>query len=238
MGVWALAGCGEEQTALPERSPTPLTGGLSGEVRLLGDAVPEPTPVLNTTDPEVCGRLHELGDLVVDPETRGVRDVVAILHPVSENPDAPVRAPEARPPFLLDNRGCRFVPHGGVVPVGTILETTNSDDVLHTVHLYGPQERNLALAIKGFRARFTLEHPGLYLVRCDVHGWMQAFIRVVEEPYYAISDESGRFRIDGAPPGDYTLELWHERLGTRETTVHIANDEISAVRIDYSPEIE
>ena len=99
-------------------------------------------------------------------------------------------------------------------------------------------EKNLALAIKGFRTRFTLERPGLYLVRCDVHGWMQAFIRVVEEPYYAISDESGRFQIDGAPPGDYTLELWHERLGTRETTVHIGNDQISAVRIDYSPEID
>ena len=234
----ALLGLDVDATFLGGRMVYERAGFLSGEVGLLGDSLPEPTQILNTTDPEVCGRLHELEDLVVDPETRGVRDVVAILRPLSEIVGAPVRAPPLRSPFLLDNRGCRFVPHASVAPVGTILEATNSDDVLHTVHLYGPQEKNLALAIKGFRTRLTLEGPGLYVVRCDVHGWMQAFIRVVEEPYYAMSDESGRFRIDGAPPGDYTLELWHERLGTLETTVHIAHDEVSTVRIDYSPEIE
>lgn len=234
----ALLDLEADVTFLAGRMVFERTSGLSGVVRLQTDSLPEPTQILNTTDPEVCGRLHELADLVVDAETRGVRDVVAILRPLSVRRATPAGAPQPPPLFLLDNRGCRFVPHGGVVPVGTILEATNSDDVLHTVHLYGPQEKNLALAIKGFRTRLVLEHPGLYLVRCDVHGWMQAFIRVVEEPYYAMSDESGRFRIEGAPPGDYVLELWHERLGTLETTVHIANDQMSTVRIDYSPEIE
>lgn len=208
---------------------------LAVEVVLGGASVPQATTVLNTTDPEICGREHTLDDLVIDAENRGVRDVVAILRPAAAGFEAPPPTPPLAP-FVLDNRDCRFEPHARVVGVGTVLEVVNSDDVLHTVHLYGPRERNLALPTRGSRQSFALEEPGLYLVRCDVHGWMQAFIRVVDESFYALSDEAGRLRIEGAPAGDALLELWHERLGSRRAEVRVDPAASSPVRIDYSLE--
>ncbi len=71
-------------------------------------------------------------------------------------------------------------------------------------------------------------------VLCDVHGWMKAFIRVDEHPYHAVTDEQGYFRISGVPPGSYTLELWHEKLGTRQVSVHIERGITSRIEIEYS----
>ena len=58
-------------------------------------------------------------------------------------------------------------------------------------------------------------------VRCDVHGWMSAWIGVLPHPYFAVSDQDGRFTLPALPPGTYTLEAWHEALGTRRQAVVI-----------------
>ena len=83
-----------------------------------------------------------------------------------------------------------------------------------------------------------LAHPrntGIYSVKCDVHGWMQAYIRVDDHPYHAVTDARGKFRIEGIPPGTYTLELWHERLGPMEQEVTIPETGHTSIDIEYSP---
>lgn len=204
-------------------------GALEGRVRLAGEGVPGPTRVANTTDPAVCGEAQSLEDLVVSPGTRGLRHVIVALAYVP-----PDRAPPAPPDTLvLDNRDCRFVPHAAVLTTGSTVVTTNSDPTLHTVHFYGPLRSNIALPVQGMRVTRTVRRPGLLAVRCDVHGWMQAYIRVDDHPFHAVTDGDGRFRIDSIPPGEYTVEFWHERLGRTERSVTIESGVTAKLEVEF-----
>lgn len=230
--------CGERSVPVESTTTdvsTATIGRLMGRVRLAGTGLPTATRIDNTTDPDACGRAHTLDDLSLDAATRGVMNTFATLRPVG---DPAIDLPEGWVPgkLFLDNIGCRFEPHAAMVPVGTVLETSNRDEVLHTVHLYGPEEVNLSLPIRGASIERELKLPGLYAVRCDVHGWMQAFIQVVDHPFYSLSDREGRFQIDSVPAGDYVLELWHERLGDRDLRVRIEAGQAKVVAIEYSLE--
>jgi plastocyanin len=202
-------------------------GTLVGTIRASGP-VPAPHVIENTTDPHVCGTLHRLDDLVVSPGGGLADAIVAIeeLGASGQRPATPGRV-------VLDNRHCRFVPHVAVITVGSTLEVVNSDPTLHTVHLYGPVEINLALPLQGMRIARRLDRPGLFVVKCDVHGWMQAFVRVDPHPYHAVTDQAGRFQIAGIPPGAYTLGVWHEKLGTRTRRVEIGAGATVQVEVTY-----
>jgi len=218
-------------TAAGDRAP-PRLGALAGQVRLAGDALPQPTPVENATDPADCGQGHTLEDLLVSPESRGIANVILSLSGVPA---------EQIPPFeprtlVLDNAGCRFVPHAAVVTVGSTIEAVNRDPFLHTTHLYGVAEMNIALPGRGSRGARIAKTPGMVVVKCDVHAWMQAFIRVDSHPFHAVSDGDGRFRIADVPPGSYVLEIWHERLGPRRRPVRVEPSETLTVDIEYPPE--
>jgi hypothetical protein len=219
----------DTQRAAQAESPG-STGVLEGVVTWTGTAIPTPTLVENTTDPQVCGRKQTLADMVVSARSRGVENVVVALT------DVPA---EKIPPFapgrlVLDNRRCRFSPHVSLLTAGSVIEATNSDPILHTTHLYGPIEANIALPLEGQRVARTVDKPGMILVKCDVHGWMQAFVRVDTHPFHGVSGSSGSFRIPGIPAGDYTLEAWHEKLGTKRIRVHIRRDETLRVALEYS----
>ena len=205
-------------------------GAVEGFVRLAGEETPSPTLVENATDPDVCGREHSLEDFVVSPLNRGIRYVIATLADVLED-----RVPERLPKRLvLDNRDCRFDPHVSAVAVGDTIVATNGDPILHNTHLYGALRSNIALPVGGLIVSRVARLPGMITVLCDVHGWMKAFIRVDEHPYHAVTNEHGHFRISGIPPGGYTLELWHEKLGTRQVRVRIEPGTTSRIELEYA----
>lgn len=207
-------------------------GSLEGIVRLAGQRVPQPTVVANTTDPDICGRDQTLEDLLVDREGRGVQNVIVSL----ANVPAAAVPPTAPQRLVLDNRECRFVPHVAAVTVASTLVATNSDSILHNTHLYGPVRSNIALPFEGMTVTRTLDRPGMIAVKCDVHGWMEAYVRVDSHPFHAVTDERGRFRIEGIPPGEYRVDLWHERLGQQERTVRITSGETTVLVFTYAAE--
>lgn len=223
----AISSCRMEDSPWEEGSAG--VGSIEGVVLWAGEEVPKPTRVENETDPEVCGRVHALDDLVVAPEGRGIRNAIVALVDVPEK-----AIPRVEPGRLvLDNTGCRFSPHAAVSLAGSTLEAFNGDPILHTTHLYGPAELNVSLPVKGARSARQLDRPGLYLVRCDIHGWMQAVVRVDVHPFHAVTDERGAFRIDGVPEGRYRLEVWHEKLGSQETEVAVEGGTTAAVKFEY-----
>ena len=174
--------------------------------------------------------MHTLEDVLVSDRNRGVKNVILALVDVPGG-TAPPRVPGE---LLLDNIDCRFSPHVSVLTVGSVFETRNSDPTLHTVHLYGPSEANLALPLQGMTVSRTLDTAGVVVVKCDVHGWMQAFIRVDSHPFHAVTDGSGAFRITDVPAGEYTLEAWHERFGTQRHTVRIRDGETTTLALEFS----
>ncbi len=110
--------------------------------------------------------------------------------------------------------------------MGQALTIKNSDATLHNIHALpkANAEFNQAQPIQGMPAiEKTFDKPEVLVhVKCDVHPWMNAYVGVVDNPYYAVSGEDGAFSIDKLPPGTYTLEAWHEKLGTKTQEVTIA----------------
>ena len=220
-------GCSGAEDSLPRAQDAGL-GFLTGVIRLSGIGVATRTIVENSTDPEICGRQHTLQDLIVGPD-RGIRYVIAALVDVPQ-----ARIPQVvGKPLTIDNRGCRFAPHVSVVTVGTVIEATNSDPVLHTTHLYGAMETNFALPTAGLRVSRVAEGVGMVVIKCDVHGWMQSFLRIDPHPFHAVTDATGTFRINNIPPGDYTLEFWHERLGQVHRSIRIEPAQTTEVTLSY-----
>ncbi len=222
-----LALLGAVSVTATAASPARGLGALEGFARFVEPEVPEPTRVENTTDPGVCGKSQTLEDLLVS-QGGGIRNVIVALANVPRIPTPPPAH------LVLDNRGCRFVPHVSVLTVGSTIEATNSDALLHTVHLYGAVRANIALPFKGLEVERMAARAGMIVVKCDVHGWMQAFIRVDNHPFHAVTDPDGHFRIPDIPAGTYDLEIWHERLGRQRKTIRVEASKTQHIDVEYT----
>jgi plastocyanin len=113
----------------------------------------------------------------------------------------------------LDQRDERFVPHVLAVVRGTWVDFPNDDKTYHNVFsLSKTQEFNLGRYAAGHSKAVRFENPGIVRVFCDIHSHMSAFILVFAHRYFAVTDDEGRYRIDGVPPGTYTVAVWNETL--------------------------
>lgn len=126
----------------------------------------------------------------------------------------------------LDNKDCAFDPHVAIGYKGAKVVAKNSDPVLHNTHLFLKKNSkdlvNIALPNQGQEVGKKLKKSGIISVKCDAHEWMQGYIYAAETPYATLTDENGSFSLDEVPPGDYTVKVWHERLGEKELKVKVA----------------
>jgi plastocyanin len=127
-------------------------------------------------------------------------------------------------PVMLEQRGCRYVPHVFGVQAGQTIQVANNDTTLHNVHALPKNNREFNFGqpanVPAVPRVFDKPEIGLPF-RCDVHGWMSAYVNVVAHPFFAVTSDTGNFEIKGLPPGAYTIELWHERLGTQSQPVTV-----------------
>jgi plastocyanin len=113
----------------------------------------------------------------------------------------------------MDQRDERFVPHVLAIVAGTWVDFPNDDKTYHNVFsLSKTQEFNLGRYAVGHSKAVRFEQPGIVRVFCDIHSHMSAFILVFAHRYFAVTDEDGRYRIDGVPPGTYTVVVWNETV--------------------------
>jgi plastocyanin len=129
-------------------------------------------------------------------------------------------------PVVLDQKGCRYVPHVIGVMAGQPVEFRNSDPTMHNVHPAPTTPGNNAFDISqppmGGTTQKIFARPELMLpVRCNNHPWMSAFINVAANPFYAVSGSEGHYQITGLPPGTYTVTAAHEKLGTSTAQVTV-----------------
>ena len=202
-------------------------GAIQGKVVYHGPV--KTRTVLPTKDKAVCGGIRK-EPLVVVGEGGAVRDSVVFLKDVAAGKPWP-EATAARP--VLDQKKCRFEPHVQVARRGRI-DIVNSDPVLHNTHgYYGKRTAfNVALPIQGGKVTKLLRSPGEVRIDCDAHGWMLAWIYVVDNPYFAQTGEDGTFTITGVPPGEYTLAVWQETLGLTEMPVRVAANETTEMPVE------
>ncbi len=240
-----LVACGGgEESSGPEAAPesdAPAVmapdlsnaGNVSGTISFTGDA-PAATEIALAADP-FCQAAHSdavtISPVLVDADG-GLMNVVVHVSGGLEGYsfDVPSDVP------VLNQTGCIYDPHVLAVRAGQRFTVLNSDNTLHNVNVQPADNRafNQGQPMVGMELEKVFDNPEIGVpVRCDVHPWMSAFINVFDHPYFAISGADGAFSIDQLPPGEYTIEAWHETLGTQTQSVTVAPNETAEISISF-----
>jgi hypothetical protein len=136
----------------------------------------------------------------------------------------------------LDQDGCLYIPRVLGLQTGQTLRIRNSDGLLHNVNARPTNQRGFNISQPtNMTTNRTFAQPEVMIpVRCDVHGWMAAYIGVQNHPYFAVTPEDGTFRIEDLPPGEYVLEAWHEQYGTQTQNVTVPESGEARADFQYS----
>ena len=240
--VFALAAAlvtacgGKSEEAPPPAAVTipvdPATAGaVTGVVTFEGNA-PAPQPITMDSDPYCERQPRNTTESVVVGEGSGLQNVFVYVKDGLGDRVFPVPST----PAILDQKGCRYTPHVLGIQVGQTLEILSSDNTLHNVHAVPQQNRefNKAHQLAGIKHTHVFSAKEVMVpFKCDVHKWMNAFLGVVDHPFYAVTSGNGRFELKGLPPGTYTVEAWHEKLGTQTQSVTIGEKQTSNVAFTF-----
>src|SRR5256884_693264 len=208
-------------------------GTIKGHVRLSGKL--PGNPVIRMGVDPMCARINAgkriLQEYVVATVDGSLANVFVRLQ--GNVPQTPV----STQPVVIDQRGCVYAPRVVGVRVGQVLQIKNSDALMHNVHGLSGKDNsfNVGQPTAGLVFQWKAKNEEVMLhLKCDVHNWMNAYIGVVTNPYFAVSDTSGAFQIDKVPAGTYTLQAWHERFGPTMKTVTVKAGAVTTIDFTYT----
>jgi plastocyanin len=148
-------------------------------------------------------------------------------------------APAGTPPVVLDQKGCRYIPHVIALQQGGTVEFRNSDATVHNIHTLPTQPDNQSADLTepphSQPQTEPFNAPELMLpVRCNYHPWMNAFLNIAPNPYFAVTGTDGSFHITGLPPGTYTLAAVHEKLGEQDLQITVAPKSVARASFTFA----
>lgn len=228
---------GGAAAAAPMANPVDAAtaGNVHATVKFTG-AVPKPTPI-DMKDEPACLTAHngkaEKQTVKVDAGG-GLADVFVYVKS-GLDPSLAGKFP-AGDPVELDQQGCEYHPHVLALSVGQTLKVKNGDAFLHNINATPTTNRgfNRSQPNQGMEFETSFTSPEVMVpVKCDVHGWMSAFIGVTDNPYHGVSAADGTVTLDRLPPGTYTLEAWHETLGTATQDVTVETGKTAEVAFTF-----
>jgi plastocyanin len=195
-------------------------GDISGKV-LFSGTPPKPVRIMTGADP-VCQAQHKepmFSEDVVVNKNNTLRNVIVYVKDGLGTRTFP--APSQK--IQLDQKGCRYIPHVLAVQVGEEVDIRNDDPTLHNVHSLSKDnpQFNVAQPKQGMILTKKFDKPETFRLKCEVHPWMSAYVGVFNSPFYAVTGDDGSFTLKDVPPGEYTIEAWHERYGTRTVKVKV-----------------
>ena len=134
---------------------------------------------------------------------------------------------------VLDQRAERFVPHVLAITTGTTVDFPNSDRIYHNVFSLSKTARfDLGRYAVGHSKSVRFDQPGIVRVFCDIHSHMNAFILVFSHPFFAVTDDEGRYRIENVPPGTYGVIAWNEGASSESTPATVPDG--GAAELDFT----
>ncbi|HTY54528.1 MAG TPA: carboxypeptidase regulatory-like domain-containing protein [Candidatus Binataceae bacterium] len=230
--VVAITTLGLAASAMAYEAEAVSNGGtISGTVKYDGPA-PAPKEIQVTKDKEVCGLMKHFDQTLVVGSDGGIANAVVVLTDISKG--EAVKPTEAK----FDQKGCQYDPHVLVVPVGSTVDVTNSDGILHNIHTYSTKNPPFNMAQPKFKKVIkvtSLTQPEVIRVTCDAHNWMGGWWVVVDNPYYAVTDDKGNFTIKDVPPGDYTVQVWQEKLGKEDQKISVKGGQTATANFSMKP---
>lgn len=176
-----------------------------------------------TSVPRPGGRpaIADLSANVPDPIDR--RHCVVYLESAPRQAFGQLRAGKYR----MDQRAEQFVPHLLAITVGTTVDFPNSDSTFHNVFtLARGNAFDLGRYPPGRTGGHRFDTPGIVPISCDIHSHMSAYILVFSHPFFAVTDDDGRYTINAVPSGTYTLLIWSELGHADPRKVTVADGEI------------
>jgi plastocyanin len=248
MAITAMAACGgggggssegaadEAGEAAAAAAVDPATVGTISGMANFGGMVPTMAPIDMSAEEDCAAGYGGDGpmnqNLLVS--NGGLANVFVYL---SEGVSA---APAASGAAMLSQSSCRYAPHVLGVQSGQDIEITNSDNLLHNINASPTENRGFNISQPRAGITSTQRFPMAEVmvpIRCDVHGWMQAYIGVVDHPYFAVTGADGSYSIANVPTGDYTMTAWHEEMGTMTASVTVTAGGMAEVSFDYNSEM-
>jgi plastocyanin len=209
--------------------PAVRAADIIGTITLKGTP-PAEIPITPLMDNPDCAAMHKTTPTthfyVVGPKGE-LADVVVSLKGVTGKSTGP-----SQPPVLLDQKGCLYVPQILAIQTGQKLAVRNSDNCIHNVHctptVAGNEEHNDAQMPGAADLTYTFPKPEMFLrFKCDVHPWMFAWVSVFDSPYFCVSGADGKFVIKNVPPGKYTVEANHRKLGAQTQDVEVKDSDVT-----------
>lgn len=126
---------------------------------------------------------------------------------------------------VIDQRGKAFIPHVTAITPGTTVQFPNNDTVYHNVFAHYDAARfDLGVYPKNARKTKVFPKPGVVSLLCSIHSEMNAYIVIVDTPFYAVTKPDGTFKIDGLPRGNFTLKVWHESGASASEDMAVGQD--------------
>lgn len=245
LAVIAAAGACNSRSDVPAVSIVPEGGGaaanavgetgtatVSGSITLEG--APPPAETIRMNSDPVC--LKAATDTETDyyavGDGGGLGNVfVYVKEGLSGSYPTPAET------VVLDQQGCRYTPHVFGVQVGQTVQITNSDPTLHNIHATPAvnAEFNTGQPIQGMSTERTFDQAEVMVpFKCDVHGWMNAYVGVLDHPYFATTGPDGAFDIGNLPAGSYVIEAWHEMLGAQTQNVTVGDGATAEVSFTFN----
>ena len=190
-------------------------GSVSGVVKFKG-AAPAPKKLEITKDKEVCAKSGKTDPSLIVSGGNLVNAVVTITDINKGKKMEPQKV-------KLDQNGCEYKPHVLAMAAGSSVDILNPDGILHNVHSYSKANSPFNMAQPKFKKTITVkvDKPEVINLKCDVHGWMSAWLFVAANPYFSVTDNSGSFKLTDVPAGTYNVEVWHETLGKTSQKVTV-----------------
>jgi plastocyanin len=209
-------------TALWLAASVSAQGGGTVEVEVKYNGPPKVEKLKVNKDTEKCGTETTIEHIVVGAN-KGLANAVA---------SAPGAKGGSKAKAVLDQHGCKFVPHVVVMQPGE-LDVKNSDDILHNLHTYSTANPSINKAQPKFKKVMTekLEKPEFVKVTCDVHSWMLGWVAVVPG-VAAATDNNGVAKLEKVPAGKQKIEVWHETLGKQEKEVDVKAGQTTKVSFE------
>jgi hypothetical protein len=209
------------------------SGTIQGTVRLTGPAPANPI-IRMGADPR-CSKLYAGKRLTQETVLRSADGGLAnaFVYVQGTFPETP--APSE--PVIINQQGCIYRPHVMGARVGQTLQIQNSDPTLHNLHSLSGRGNafNVSQPSTGMVFKYALKNEEVMLhIKCDVHSWMHTYVGIVKSPYFAVSGETGTFRIANVPAGKYPLQTWHERYGPMMQSVDVRAGATATVDFTYT----
>lgn len=193
-----------------------LAGNITGKVTMSGTAPAEKeiTPLIEDAQcGKTLGGAKPMTKFFVVGPNKEFADVIVMLKGDSLKGKSTGATAE---PAKMDQKNCEYIPQILAVQTGQKIFVKNSDPMMHNVHTTptaaGNKEENKGQQAGAADLIFSIPAPENFLrFKCDVHGWMFAWVTVVDHPYFAVTGKDGTFTIKDVPPGKYKIVALHRK---------------------------